>query len=200
VSEDYLSQIERGLKTPTIGLLHQFARILGVRVSVLLGEPEFEQNGTVHAVASELNQAMLSYGTRGPGGLVDLVRLRDRADAAWSIWQTSPNRYTEGSAVLPELIGHATGTETQEGVSNDESPGRESLPDLGFRVERHVIPHPENHDLPQPACLPFTQYGPIVVIPLAIATEVAERNHSGYGRRRCTHQRSVIRSPPANRR
>jgi hypothetical protein len=39
-----------------------------------------------------------------------------------------------------------------------------------------------------------------VVIPLAIATEVAERNHSGHGRRRCTHQRSVIRSPPAYRR
>lgn len=27
VSEDYVSQIERGAKTPTIGLLHKFARI-----------------------------------------------------------------------------------------------------------------------------------------------------------------------------
>lgn len=33
VSEDYVSQIERGAKTPTIGLLHKFARILGVQVS-----------------------------------------------------------------------------------------------------------------------------------------------------------------------
>ncbi len=32
VSEDYLSQIERGLKSPTITLLHRFARILGVPV------------------------------------------------------------------------------------------------------------------------------------------------------------------------
>ena len=36
VTEDYLSQIERGLKTPTISLLHQFSKILGVRVSSCL--------------------------------------------------------------------------------------------------------------------------------------------------------------------
>jgi transcriptional regulator with XRE-family HTH domain len=102
VTEDYLSQIERGLKTPTITLLHQFARILGVRVSVLLGEPEFEQNGTVHPVASDIHRAMMSYG--GADGLVDLAALRERVDAAWNIWQCSPNRYTEGAAVLPGLV------------------------------------------------------------------------------------------------
>lgn len=104
VSEDYLSQIERGLKTPTIGLLHQFARILGVRVSVLLGEPEFEHDGTVHPVASDVNRAMMSYGASGDGGPVDLTDLRNRVDAAWGIWQCSPNRYTEASAVIPDLI------------------------------------------------------------------------------------------------
>jgi transcriptional regulator with XRE-family HTH domain len=104
VSEDYLSQIERGLKTPTIGLLHQFARILGVRVSVLLGEPEFEHDGTVHPVASDVNRAMMSYGAVGDSGPVDLADLRNRVDAAWDIWQTSPNRYTEASAVIPDLI------------------------------------------------------------------------------------------------
>jgi DNA-binding XRE family transcriptional regulator len=102
VTEDYLSQIERGLKTPTITLLHHFARILGVRVSVLLGEPEFEQDGTVHPVASEVHRAMMSYGTAGAP--VDLAQLRGRVDCAWKIWQCSPNRYTEGAAVLPDLI------------------------------------------------------------------------------------------------
>ncbi|MGH3327223.1 MAG: helix-turn-helix domain-containing protein [Streptomycetales bacterium] len=38
VTEDYISQIERGLKTPTITLLHRFAQILGVPVSALIGE------------------------------------------------------------------------------------------------------------------------------------------------------------------
>ena len=37
VTEDYLSQIERGLKTPTLPLVHRFSKILGVRVSELLG-------------------------------------------------------------------------------------------------------------------------------------------------------------------
>jgi transcriptional regulator with XRE-family HTH domain len=38
VTEDYLSQIERGLKTPTLPLVHRFSKILGVRVAELLGE------------------------------------------------------------------------------------------------------------------------------------------------------------------
>ncbi|WP_176611363.1 helix-turn-helix domain-containing protein [Actinomadura sp. WMMB 499] len=104
VSEDYVSQIERGLKTPTIGMLHKFARILGVQVSVLLGEPEFEQNGTIHPVASELNRRMMSFGRPGDGGDVDLAGLRRRVDAAWEIWQTSESRFTEGAEVFPALL------------------------------------------------------------------------------------------------
>lgn len=104
VTEDYLSQIERGMKTPTIGLLHKFARILGVQVSVLLGEPEFEQNGTIHPVASLLNRAMLSHGGTTSGASIDVAGLRGRVDAAWEIWQTSPNRYTQGAEILPELV------------------------------------------------------------------------------------------------
>ncbi|GAA4483636.1 helix-turn-helix transcriptional regulator [Actinoallomurus oryzae] len=116
VTEDYLSQIERGLKTPTITLLHQFARILRVRVSDLLGEPEFEQDGTVHPVASEVHRAMMSYGASGAP--VDLEELRGRVDAAWDIWQCSPNRYTEGAAVLPDLI-----TDIQQATRAFRAPG-----------------------------------------------------------------------------
>ncbi len=104
VSEDYVSQIERGAKTPTVGLLHKFARILDVQVSALLGEPRFEQDGTIHPVASDLHRRMMSYG--GPSGAegVDLVELRRRVDAAWGIWQRSPRRYTEGAEVFPALL------------------------------------------------------------------------------------------------
>lgn len=104
VSEDYVSQIERGAKTPTIGLLHKFARILGVQVSVLLGEPQFEQNGSIHPVASELNRRMMSFGSPRDGADVDLAGLRERVDAAWQIWQTSPRRFTEGAEVFPALL------------------------------------------------------------------------------------------------
>lgn len=104
VSEDYVSQIERGAKTPTIGLLHGFARILGVKVSALLGEPQFEEDSAIHPVASELHRRMMSYGAPGRTGEVNLAEPRQRVDAAWRIWQGSPHRYTEGAEVFPALL------------------------------------------------------------------------------------------------
>ncbi|WP_242908738.1 helix-turn-helix domain-containing protein [Actinomadura terrae] len=103
VSEDYISKIERGAKTPTIGLLHKLARILGVPVSVLLGEPQFEQDGPIHPVASDLYRRMMSFGGSS-GDVVDLAMLRERVDAGWAIWQASPRRYTEGAEVFPQLL------------------------------------------------------------------------------------------------
>src|ERR1700742_2549799 len=50
VTEDYLSQVERGLKTPTLPLVHRFSKILGVRVSELLGESATEHDERVHPV------------------------------------------------------------------------------------------------------------------------------------------------------
>ena len=102
VTEDYLSQIERGLKTPTILLLHRFSKILGVRVSELLGESATEHDEAVHPVGYAVQRALISYpGVNGPP---DLARLRERVDAAWSIWQGSPHRFTEISEVLPGLV------------------------------------------------------------------------------------------------
>ena len=102
VTEDYLSQIERGLKTPTISLLHRFSKILGVRVSELLGESATENDETVLPVGNAVQQAMMSYPMALD--LPDLPSLRERVDSAWEIWQGSPRRYTEESRVLPALI------------------------------------------------------------------------------------------------
>lgn len=102
VTEDYLSQIERGLKTPTLPLLHRFSKILGVRVSELLGESATEHDERVHPVGYAVQRALMSYS--GADGSPDLVSLRGRVDAAWSIWQGSAHRYTEVSEVLPGLI------------------------------------------------------------------------------------------------
>ena len=102
VTEDYLSQIERGLKTPTISLLHRFSKILGVRVSELLGESATENDETVLPVGNAVQQAMMSYPVTLD--IPDLPSLRERVDSAWEIWQGSPQRYTEESRVLPALI------------------------------------------------------------------------------------------------
>jgi transcriptional regulator with XRE-family HTH domain len=105
VTEDYLSQIERGLKTPTIALLHRFSKILGVRVSELLGESATEHDEAVLPVGHAVQRALLSYGSiQEPAELADMAELRRRVDAAWMIWQTRERRFSEASEVLPELI------------------------------------------------------------------------------------------------
>jgi ribosome-binding protein aMBF1 (putative translation factor) len=99
VTEDYLSQIERGLKTPTIPLVRRFSKILGVRVSELLGESATEHDERVHPVGFAVQRALMSYGESD--GSPDLVGLRGRVDGAWSIWQGSPRRYTESPRSCP---------------------------------------------------------------------------------------------------
>ena len=102
VTEDYLSQIERGLKTPTLSLLHRFSKILGVRVSELLGESATENDQAVHPVGYAVQRALMSYPRAADAP--DLASLRERVDAAWSIWQGSEHRFTDTSEVLPDLI------------------------------------------------------------------------------------------------
>src|ERR1700737_1258503 len=63
VTEDYLSKVERGLKTPTISTLHRLATAIGVSVPVLLGEPSPTDAGVVHPVASRIQSALMSYDT-----------------------------------------------------------------------------------------------------------------------------------------
>jgi transcriptional regulator with XRE-family HTH domain len=74
VTEDYLSQIERGLKTPTLPLLHRFSKILHVRVSELLGESATEHDELVHPIGYAVQRALMSYS--GADGSPDLVSLR----------------------------------------------------------------------------------------------------------------------------
>lgn len=102
VTEDYLSQIERGLKTPTLPLVHRFSKILGVRVSELLGESATEHDEVVHPVGSAVQRALMAYPDAGQS--VDPAVLRDRVEAAWKTWQGSPHRYSEVSGLLPDLV------------------------------------------------------------------------------------------------
>ncbi len=107
ISVDYLSQIERGLKTPTVALLHSIARVLGVPTSVLFGEPPATSNNMPpgHPAMPEIHRALLSYGSSPEGGAPpDLGKLRERIDATWTTWQSSPNPFTDTGSLLPSLI------------------------------------------------------------------------------------------------
>jgi DNA-binding XRE family transcriptional regulator/tetratricopeptide (TPR) repeat protein len=105
ITDDYLSQIERGLKTPTIALLHRIARILGVSTSALLGEPPPQSDDLGSPAIPTIHRALLGYGPpRADPGHTDLGDLRGRVDAAWTSWQTAPTRYSSTGPLLPDLI------------------------------------------------------------------------------------------------
>jgi transcriptional regulator with XRE-family HTH domain len=110
ISPDYLSQIERGLKTPTVAVLGRLAGILGVRTSALLGEPPFESGPSEHPVIAALQDALLRGDAtpEAPGG-PDVRELGRRVAAAWGTWHTSPARVTDVAALLPPLLWEAAG-------------------------------------------------------------------------------------------
>jgi transcriptional regulator with XRE-family HTH domain len=124
VSEDYLSQIERGMKTPTLTVLHRFSKILGVRVSELLGESATEHDEAVHPVGYAVQRALMAYPK--PDATVDLTELRERVNGAWSIWQGSKHRFTEASLVLPELITDVLATQRSLGATASADERREA--------------------------------------------------------------------------
>ena len=100
--------------------MHRFSKILGVRVSELLGESATEHDERVHPVGYAVQRALMSYA--GADDSPDLASLRGRVDDAWSIWQGSPHRYTEISEVLPDLITdvHASQRGLARGSSSDD--------------------------------------------------------------------------------
>jgi hypothetical protein len=106
-------------------LLHRFSKILGVRVSELLGESATEHDEAVNPVGYAVQRALMSYSARSLGE-PDLVSLRGRVDAAWSIWQGSQHRYTEASDVLPDLITDVQAAQRTLGPTAPEQERREA--------------------------------------------------------------------------
>lgn len=107
ISEEYLSKIERGLKTPTIPTLQRIAQQLGVPVSVLLGEAPTPDPDTVAYPGADAIQAALMHYPPAPASPDAAADLAARVEAAWDIWQGVPARYSTISPLLPDLIRDA---------------------------------------------------------------------------------------------
>lgn len=104
ITTDYLYQIERGKKLPTLPVLLAIANALGMSASALLGEdePAATPIPRPREAARAIHQALtLPLPAVQPA---DSAALRDRIHAAWHAWQHSPQRYSEVSADLPKLI------------------------------------------------------------------------------------------------
>ncbi|MER7042254.1 helix-turn-helix domain-containing protein [Streptomyces microflavus] len=125
ITTDYLSQIERGLKTPSGDVLARLAAELQVPVGTLLGDTEPERPPATASGSSRVVQALLQRrGVRNP---TPAGELRARVEHAWKVWQTSPRRFTEAEALLPDLIRDVEGTERALLTANDAPDRREAL-------------------------------------------------------------------------
>ncbi|WP_254878961.1 helix-turn-helix domain-containing protein [Streptomyces sp. NA04227] len=104
ISPDYLSQIERGLKVPSLPILHALAQELGVPTAALLAEERPMAEPIADTTESEVARALLGYGPPRSTAPDPPAVLRERVESAWRSWQSSPTRFTEAATVLPDLI------------------------------------------------------------------------------------------------
>lgn len=104
ITEDYLSQIERGLKVPTIGLLSRIAEVLHVSPAVLLDPTAPGEREPARHIPA-VQQAMFAPWLQQPSSEApDLEGLASWVALAWSQWQTSIRRYSTTAGLLPQLI------------------------------------------------------------------------------------------------
>jgi transcriptional regulator with XRE-family HTH domain len=104
ITTDYLYQIERGKKLPTIPVMLRLAEVLGVPLTTLLEESpssDREPRPTADA-AAELYRALTQPVTPYAPPPVD--ELHGYVQSAWRTWQTSPYRYSKLAAQLPMLV------------------------------------------------------------------------------------------------
>ncbi|MBQ1096350.1 helix-turn-helix domain-containing protein [Streptomyces sp. b94] len=104
ISPDYLSQIERGLKVPSLPILYALAQELGVPAAALLSEQAPVEAEVADTAEAAVGRAFLGYGPARSTDPVPAAVLRDRVEAAWRSWQTSGTRFTEAAETLPDLV------------------------------------------------------------------------------------------------
>ncbi|MGW4412962.1 helix-turn-helix domain-containing protein [Nonomuraea sp. NPDC004702] len=128
ITEEYLSQIERGLKIPSIPVLQALAAELDVPLSALLSDEKPERSPSESPfVADGVVSALLGYAPTNPAPPVAPAQLRERVEAVWRIWQTSPKRFTEAGAVLPALIVDIENTMRAHRLTTDIAARRDVL-------------------------------------------------------------------------
>jgi transcriptional regulator with XRE-family HTH domain len=104
ISPDYLSQIERGLKVPSLPILYALAQELGVPTAALLSEQTPAEEEATDTAEAAVGRALLGYGPALSTAPVPAAELRDRVEGAWQSWQTAGDRFTQAAETLPGLV------------------------------------------------------------------------------------------------
>ncbi|MCD9196095.1 helix-turn-helix domain-containing protein [Streptomyces albireticuli] len=127
ITEDYLSKIERGQKAPSLDVLVALAREIGVPVTALLDHPTPADESAPHQTAPDVARILMGYSPPGHGAPVEPAVLRERVEAAWRTWQTSPTRYTDAATILPTLLADTERTVRAHRTGPDAGARRDAL-------------------------------------------------------------------------
>ncbi|RLK59925.1 helix-turn-helix domain-containing protein [Actinokineospora cianjurensis] len=104
ITSDYLYQIERGKKLPTLPVLLNLAEALRRTVGELLPETARVETASraVPPAGSAVHRALTVPAQSQEVPDVDIIRRR--INDAWRTWQSSPARYSKLAETLPTLI------------------------------------------------------------------------------------------------
>ncbi|WP_267898111.1 helix-turn-helix domain-containing protein [Spongiactinospora gelatinilytica] len=101
----YIELVENGQRTPSLPMLREIAKVLGVRTAILVGESPRETHEPGRPQISDIERALFTYRTLIKDVEPPTVdQLAERINAARAIYFGSPHRYTETLRLLPALI------------------------------------------------------------------------------------------------
>lgn len=141
ISPDYLSQIERGLKIPSLPILYSIAQELGVPTAALIAETVVPNSTSPDTTEPAIVRALMGFGPPRSTLAADPVLLRERVDGAWQKWQSSKTRFTDVGQVLADLIadvGHAARAHRGAGDADARRDVMRVMADLYFLLRSYL--------------------------------------------------------------
>ncbi|MCG0285206.1 helix-turn-helix domain-containing protein [Streptomyces sp. PSAA01] len=141
ISPDYLSQIERGLKIPSLPILYAIAQELGVATAALLADTPAPSRVPPDTTESAIVQTLMGYGPPRSAPAAEPTALRERLESAWRAWQSSPTRFTDMAGVLPNLIADAEHAARTRRTADDTGTRRDVMrvtADLYFLLRSYL--------------------------------------------------------------
>ncbi|MET8161499.1 helix-turn-helix transcriptional regulator [Sphaerisporangium sp. NPDC005289] len=104
----HIELLEQGKRTPSLPLLREIAKVLGVRTAVLLGESPRDDHDPGRPQVGAIERAVFTYKTLTPDAEPpDVEQVAERISAARDAWMSSHNRYSILMREAPLLISDA---------------------------------------------------------------------------------------------
>ncbi|MEW9546900.1 helix-turn-helix domain-containing protein [Nonomuraea sp. NPDC050783] len=138
----HIELIEHGKRTPSLPLLREIAKVLGVRTAVLLGETPRDSHEPSRPQIGDIERALFTCRSLAPDlEPPDADQLAERVTAARGAWFSSARRYSILMAALPSLITDA------ESLAAERTPRASSVATDAYMLARGVLKHLRRVDL-----------------------------------------------------